>query len=232
MTPTALLNSVAGHLCQNFRQKRMPVAHSHVYRDSRTLLFQQEPKPVRLAEGKLVEGRSPSDQFVMVGHLLDPLPGHRTPAQDVVQKRADLLGSGRPPRNRSAERLDHSCWHDSLRTPDYSLVLWIQLGVNRQGSFIPGFSLFPLSHPARHPVNVPFGHAPPGEQMQQHTCGCLSYTNRHPRSFVSNSSSDVPPSEIVPLCVSAPPQDRDIRIVEGVLLLNKFSIVSGHTLQF
>ena len=95
--PYRPLHSVAGHLCQNFRQERMPVPHAHINRDSRPLLFQQQPQAIRLAEGELVEGRSASDQFVMVGHFLDPLPGHRTPAQDVVQKRTDLIASGRSP---------------------------------------------------------------------------------------------------------------------------------------
>src|SRR5579885_1947688 len=75
----------------------MPVAHSDEYGKRRTTPFQCQFQPTRLLECQFVDRRPPSNEFIMMGNLINPLLWNRTPARHIRKKRANIFSFFRPP---------------------------------------------------------------------------------------------------------------------------------------
>src|SRR5579875_46745 len=103
----------------------MPVAHSDEYGKRRTTPFQCQFQPTRLLECQFVDRRPPSNEFIMMGNLINPLLWNRTPARHIRKEWANIFSFFRPPKCN---------YEDCIKFISHSKNLQIRLGfINRRG---------------------------------------------------------------------------------------------------
>ena len=84
----------------------MPVAHAYEHRQGHAARLQPPGESRGLRARQLGDRRDPTEEIVVVGDLFHTLGRHPAPAQDVREKRADVLGSLRTAERNQQDRIE------------------------------------------------------------------------------------------------------------------------------
>ena len=103
-------NAIRMHPLQRVRQIRVPVAHANVDRQRVTHGNQARAKAVRLPLRQLGQWGNAVEELVVMRDLFDPLRRDASSAQDVCEKRADIVAALRTTESDDAVRRRTPKW--------------------------------------------------------------------------------------------------------------------------
>ena len=103
-------DAVARHLRERVGQVGAPVAHADVDRQRRAAIHKGRGQPLGLGQGQLGDGGASAEKLVVMGDFLDPFGGNPPPAENVREKRTDVVEATRPTERNQQDRVE-GCGH-------------------------------------------------------------------------------------------------------------------------